>query len=198
MYRIIQEALHNINKYAEAKKVTISISQNNQHISVEINDDGKGFDVSSIKNKDGSSSPKRVFLARKNFIRKYNQDEIIKSLSQFDFSFIYMEDLEFHEQVYIMSRAELIVGPTGAAWTNILFATSGAKALCWMASEAGDLSCFSNIASALDVKLYYINYCAGESDTRSIYYAPYKIDVNIIVDWVRHHIYESLSSNLGR
>lgn len=152
----------------------------------------------SIKNKDGSSSPKRVFLARKNFIRKYNQDEIINSLSQFDFSFIYMEDLEFHEQVYIMSRAELIVGPTGAAWTNILFATSGAKALCWMASEAGDLSCFSNIASALDVKLNYINYCAGESDTRSIYYAPYKIDVNIIVDWVRHHIYESLSSNLGR
>lgn len=49
MYRIIQEALHNINKYAEAKKVTISISQNNQYISVEINDDGKGFDLNKHK-----------------------------------------------------------------------------------------------------------------------------------------------------
>lgn len=126
---------------------------------------------------------KRVFLARKNFIRKYNQDALFTALSKFGFQSIYMEDFSFDDQVAIISKAEIIIGPTGAAWTNILFASPGTKALCWMADEAGDLSCFSNIASALDIDLTYINYSAGSTDTRKIYYASYSIDIEMVVGW---------------
>lgn len=58
------------------------------------------------------------------------------ALSVFGFTFVYMEDLSFCEQVSLMAQAEIIVGPTGAAWTNIIFASPGTKALCWMARDA--------------------------------------------------------------
>lgn len=49
LYRIIQEALHNIDKYAKADKVSISIFQSDQFLSIEIVDDGVGFDLNSNK-----------------------------------------------------------------------------------------------------------------------------------------------------
>ena len=45
LYRIIQEALHNIEKYANAKNVSIAIMQNENVLTIEITDDGKGFDT---------------------------------------------------------------------------------------------------------------------------------------------------------
>ncbi len=49
LYRIIQEALHNIDKYANAKQVIISITQKEQGLSIEIKDDGIGFDATQKK-----------------------------------------------------------------------------------------------------------------------------------------------------
>jgi len=46
LYRIIQEGLQNINKYAKAKNVTLRIAKNEETISLTIEDDGVGFDVS--------------------------------------------------------------------------------------------------------------------------------------------------------
>lgn len=46
VYRIIQEALQNINKYAEAKNVSVAIVKDAENIHVSIIDDGVGFDVS--------------------------------------------------------------------------------------------------------------------------------------------------------
>lgn len=45
IYRIVQEQLNNILKYAEAKKINISIEVKSKNISTIIEDDGKGFDV---------------------------------------------------------------------------------------------------------------------------------------------------------
>ena len=64
-YRIIQELLNNIIKYAEAKEVLVQLAKNENHLSITIEDDGKGFDVSVIKNKDGiglQSMQKRIEL----------------------------------------------------------------------------------------------------------------------------------------
>lgn len=49
LYRIIQEAIHNINKYAEAKNVQVSFLQSEKELIVIIEDDGKGFEVESVK-----------------------------------------------------------------------------------------------------------------------------------------------------
>ncbi len=49
LYRIIQEALYNINKYANANNVKISFLQTDRELVVVIEDDGKGFEVESVK-----------------------------------------------------------------------------------------------------------------------------------------------------
>ena len=45
MYRILQEGLQNINKYARAKNISVEISGNTENVYLKINDDGIGFDV---------------------------------------------------------------------------------------------------------------------------------------------------------
>lgn len=49
VFRIIQEALQNIDKYAKASKVLITMTKAENAIDIEINDDGIGFDVKSTK-----------------------------------------------------------------------------------------------------------------------------------------------------
>ena len=48
IYRVVQESLTNVSKYAEAAQVEISVRDYSNHVEVEIRDDGKGFDVRSV------------------------------------------------------------------------------------------------------------------------------------------------------
>ncbi|HKC68070.1 MAG TPA: PAS domain-containing protein, partial [Bacteroidia bacterium] len=50
VYRILQEALTNVIRYAEAKLVTVIVHEDKQNLFLEISDDGKGFCTESIKN----------------------------------------------------------------------------------------------------------------------------------------------------
>jgi len=45
IYRTVQESLTNISKYAQAKEVTVTLHVYEHHIELQIDDDGKGFDV---------------------------------------------------------------------------------------------------------------------------------------------------------
>jgi len=49
LYRIFQEALQNINKYADAHVITIAIAKSETGISIQIADNGKGFDLTQSK-----------------------------------------------------------------------------------------------------------------------------------------------------
>lgn len=48
VYRLVQESLTNIGKYAHASQVLVSVHNYPQHVSVQVRDDGQGFDVQSI------------------------------------------------------------------------------------------------------------------------------------------------------
>ncbi|MEO1054586.1 MAG: PAS domain S-box protein [Bacteroidota bacterium] len=50
IYRIVQEALNNVVKYAEASEVSILLSKREEDIELEISDNGKGFDTDRILN----------------------------------------------------------------------------------------------------------------------------------------------------
>ena len=52
IYRIFQEILQNIIKHASAKKVEIYLKENNDHLSLEVKDDGTGFEPEKIKQKE--------------------------------------------------------------------------------------------------------------------------------------------------
>lgn len=127
-----------------------------------------------------SNYPKKIFLCRKSGLRNYNQDEVFDYLSGFGFTKIFMEDLSFLEQVRTVHQADVIVGPTGAAWTNLIFCRVGAKGLCWMADESGDFSAYSSIARIVGVDLRYLTYKAGVHSTGALYSKDYNIDLSII------------------
>jgi len=50
VYRIIQEAFNNINKYANATKIGLVLDVDEGFLQLEINDNGVGFNVSKVKN----------------------------------------------------------------------------------------------------------------------------------------------------
>jgi signal transduction histidine kinase len=49
VYRLVQESLTNVGKYADAKQVEISVKNYGNHVEVDIRDDGKGFDPASMR-----------------------------------------------------------------------------------------------------------------------------------------------------
>jgi signal transduction histidine kinase len=49
VYRLVQESLTNVSKYAEAGHVEINLRNYRGHVEVDIHDDGKGFDPSHTK-----------------------------------------------------------------------------------------------------------------------------------------------------
>ena len=49
VYRLVQESLTNMGKYAEASQAAISLHNFDSYITVEVTDDGKGFDTTQIK-----------------------------------------------------------------------------------------------------------------------------------------------------
>jgi signal transduction histidine kinase len=49
VYRLVQESLTNVGKYAEARQVEISLRNYGGHVEVDIKDDGKGFDATRMR-----------------------------------------------------------------------------------------------------------------------------------------------------
>ncbi|MGQ5521726.1 glycosyltransferase family 61 protein [Chitinimonas sp. PSY-7] len=119
---------------------------------------------------------RRVFLCRKGNRRNYNQDEVFSILAGFGFEKVFTEELSFPEQVALMQSAEVIAGPTGAAWSNILFCQEGTKALCWMAEEYADFSAFSTLAKISGVDMRYLTFHTGAKSSHDLYHRNYTID----------------------
>ena len=49
VYRLVQESLTNMGKYAEAKHAEVSLHNFDSYITVEVKDDGKGFDSTQVR-----------------------------------------------------------------------------------------------------------------------------------------------------
>lgn len=49
LYRVIQEGLHNILKYADARKAVVSLNKEDHQINLLIKDNGKGFNLDQVK-----------------------------------------------------------------------------------------------------------------------------------------------------
>ncbi|MBU3010249.1 sensor histidine kinase [Polaribacter vadi] len=56
VFRVIQEAINNSIKYADAKNIKISLSETNNYCTISIIDDGKGFDLNTVHLGNGLSN----------------------------------------------------------------------------------------------------------------------------------------------
>lgn len=119
--------------------------------------------------------PKRIFLARRpGGVRAYNQDEIAAVLESFGFVTMHMDALPVAQQARFMSNAEMVAGPSGAAWSNIAFCRPGAKCLCWNADRG--FSAFCNLAHAAGADLKYLFVDHNLVSTRELYRLDYRLD----------------------
>lgn len=51
IYRILQEALHNVNKHAQAQSVILTVRRSKREVQIQVQDDGRGFDIDHAMNR---------------------------------------------------------------------------------------------------------------------------------------------------
>ena len=101
--------------------------------------------------------PKRIFLARKQNSRTFNQNEVINSLSKYSFKAVYLEELTVMEQLKLLQNVDFIIGSTGAAWANILF-SKARSAIIWMPEFVKGWPIFSTLAKTAEVDMTYLRF----------------------------------------
>ncbi len=134
--------------------------------------------IKLCKNKDKKYN--KIFLARKNDqVRSYNQEELLKYFIKQDFLPIYLEDYTFEEQVNIFHHADFIVGPSGAAWSNLLFCKEGSRAISWLPEQLSEFSVFSSLAHIFKCDLKFV--LTNMTSDREKIHSDYIVDVNEVV-----------------
>jgi len=135
--------------------------------------------IGFCKNKDRKYS--KIFLSRKNDqVRSYNQDEILNYFIKQDFLPIYLEDYTFEEQINIFHHADFIVGPSGAAWSNLLFCKEGSRAISWLPEQLSEFSVFSSLAHIFKCDLKFV--LTNMTSDREKIHSDYIVDVNEVVN----------------
>ena len=119
----------------------------------------------------------RIFLARGRQRRDYNQAELIQVAERRGFIAVHLEAMALDEQVATIQTAAVIVGPSGAAWTNLIFAREGARCLSWLPDGAHEFAAYSTIAELVGVDLRFFTYRTGTTSTSQLYRQAYRLDV---------------------
>lgn len=82
------------------------------------------------------SAPKKIYIQRDSSVRKLtNTPQLEAILLQHGFVLIDPGKLSFHEQVRLFARAEVVIGPTGAALANAIFCQPGTEVGILMATH---------------------------------------------------------------
>lgn len=101
----------------------------------------------------------RLFLLKPpNHPNASNQSELLEALSSFDFIAIEPEKMSFSQQVEIFSRAECVVGASGAGFTNILFAPAGCVSILWKAKSLLRENFFANLAEIAEGHVFCLEF----------------------------------------
>ena len=119
----------------------------------------------------------KIFLARKSIqLRKYNQDEILKFFIQQGFQPVYLEEYSFEEQIALFKHADFIVGPSGAAWSNIIFCKAGCKGISWLPEQLSEFSVFSSLAKIFECDLNFV--LTDQISDEKYIHSDYTIDLD--------------------
>lgn len=119
----------------------------------------------------------KIFLARKKSqLRSYNQEEIIEYLGTQGFEAVYLDDLALEEQILLFNQADFIIGPSGAAWSNIIFCKKGCKAISWLSAEMSEFSVFSSLAKIFDCDMNF--FIIDQVDNFDNIHSNYMVDLS--------------------
>lgn len=121
---------------------------------------------------------RRIFLARSNDRRSFNQDDLIAIAESHGFEAVYPERMSFREQVQMYAEAAFLLGASGAAFANMLFCQPGARSLIWMLPQYREFCAYSNLAAVTGVDLNYlfVTPLIPINSSFDAYSAPYSLE----------------------
>lgn len=126
------------------------------------------------------SLPSRVFLSRPVERRSYNKVAVQELLTEYGFVPIATEQLSVLEQAAIFNCADVVVGPSGAAWTNLLFGKSGGIALYWIPEQLKCFSAWTALGSLVGAEVRYVTYETPALSTSGAYAGRYELPISLI------------------
>lgn len=140
-----------------------------------------------VLNPSANKYPEKVFLARKTHaIRAYNQEALLEYFEEQGFTPLYLEDYSFLEQVRIFHQARFIVGPTGAAWSNIIFSQEKTLAISWLPEQLSEFSVFSTLAEIVQCDMVFV---FGQPNNRHDMHSEYSVPLDKIIE-----LYQKMTS----
>lgn len=96
------------------------------------------------------SSGRKIFLSRRNckVQRLSNTDEVERIFADNGYRMVFTEEMSYDEQVELFNNADVIVGVTGAAFTNIVYCHEGTQ-IGIIISDGQPAYFYSNIANMI-------------------------------------------------
>ncbi len=119
--------------------------------------------VASLRDEIGrvAEGPRRVFLDRAGASRAYNRNEVLAVAQRFGFSAVDSSQLSLAEQVALFERAEAVIGPSGAAWANLLFAKPTTRVIYWIPQHLAGTQIWSSLGALAGCRVKELTYPTG-------------------------------------
>jgi Glycosyltransferase 61 len=124
-----------------------------------------------------ASGSRRIFIVRPDIRRNYNQQELVEIAGRYDFEPIAPEQFSLREQAQMYADASHVVGASGAAWTNMIFAPRPFKALTWILPQYKQFCSYSMLAHLLGHQLHYLTAVPEKkvNSTADAFVASYRV-----------------------
>jgi capsular polysaccharide biosynthesis protein len=110
--------------------------------------------------------------------RSYNEEELCEIARRYGVEPVRPEKLTLSEQAALFRSSELIVGASGAAWTNMIFCGEGGAALSWLPANSAGVSSYSTLAGCMNRDMYFLeaHLDAEARSTGEVYTMGYTVD----------------------
>lgn len=121
---------------------------------------------------------RKVYFQRKNTQARYlsNTKELENLLSELDFEFVLPEKLSFQEQIDLMNECKVMIGVSGAVFSNILFMQKNTNAIIFSPDTiATNYYVFQSMADVANVQLTHI---LTKNDFHDNIHTNSSIDIN--------------------
>ena len=115
----------------------------------------------------------RIYLKRTGKRKLVNQAEIESYLESLGFESVQCENYTIAEQASIFYNADVIIGPHGAAFTNIIFCKPGTKVMEFFSPKWIN-PCYWTISNEVGLDYYYL---VGEGDVSEV-----DLNADVLID----------------
>ena len=141
LFEYDQKDLHNSSElFLRLSKLVMARLYYIHSFSFQSNPEGIKWVAKELKNKvlkDEKLEKVNIFIDRSKIYRRHviNYDELLPVLKRYNFISLNPQDYTVEEQIKIFSSANIIAGPTGAAYANMIFATDATIVYSWNISQ---------------------------------------------------------------